>query len=75
MSMKYRRGWCMSCSQFVFVRGEKKAVNHILHLILSIFTSGLWLFVWLLVVLSAGAKPHLCPTCGEELSDYRHKML
>jgi hypothetical protein len=73
MSMKYRRGWCMSCSQFV--RGEKKAVNHILHLILSIFTSGLWLFVWLLVVLSAGAKSHLCPTCGEELSDYRPKML
>jgi hypothetical protein len=34
----------------VIRRGGK--VNHILHLILSILTAGIWLFVWLLLVLT-----------------------
>ena len=31
-------------------------VNHILHLLLSVFTFGLWLPVWLLVALVSGEK-------------------
>ena len=31
-------------------------VNHILHLLLSVFTLGLWLPVWLLVALVSGEK-------------------
>ena len=36
----------------VFVRG--RPVNHVLHLLLSVFTLGLWLLVWLLVSLNGG---------------------
>lgn len=32
----------------VILRGKK--VNHILHLILSLLTAGLWLIVWLLLI-------------------------
>lgn len=33
-----------------------KPTNHILHLILSIITLGVWLIVWVLVVIFAGQK-------------------
>jgi hypothetical protein len=35
---------------------RKKHTNHILHLLLSIFTGGLWLIVWLIV--ANGNKRH-----------------
>jgi hypothetical protein len=31
-------------------------VNHILHLLLSVFTCGLWLPVWLLIMMFGGTK-------------------
>lgn len=34
---------------------RKTKVNHILHLLLSILTAGLWLIVWFLVVIFAMA--------------------
>lgn len=34
----------------VLIKG--KQVNHILHLILSIITAGIWLIVWLLLVIT-----------------------
>lgn len=45
--------------EFVVVR-PPDPVNHILHLILSIFTAGLWLFVWLFLVIDArGEQRHV----------------
>ena len=40
--------------QAVFVNG--KPVNHILHLILSAFTLGLWLLVWAALAIFGGEK-------------------
>ncbi len=40
--------------QAVLVRGRR--VNHILHLLLSIFTCGLWIIVWLALGLFGGEK-------------------
>jgi hypothetical protein len=31
-------------------------VNHILHLLLSVFTCGLWLPIWLLIMMFGGVK-------------------
>lgn len=36
--------------------------NHVLHLLLSIITVGLWIFVWLFVALVGGSKP-TCQNC------------
>jgi hypothetical protein len=45
-------GWeFKSQSQFSAVFIKRKKVNHILHLILSVVTSGFWLLVWLALVL------------------------
>lgn len=34
----------------VLIKGKK--VNHVLHLVLSLITAGLWLIVWLLLILT-----------------------
>lgn len=40
--------------QIVLIKG--KPVNHVLHLLLSIITLGVWLIVWLLVAMLGGEK-------------------
>ncbi len=37
---------------------EGKKVNHVLHLILSIVTVGLWLVVWIIMAIVGGEKRH-----------------
>ena len=51
-----RRVESQSDYQAVLLRGKK--VNHILHLLLSVFTAGLWLLVWL-SLLGKGIKREL----------------
>jgi hypothetical protein len=45
------------------VLARAKGTSHILHLLLTIVTGGLWLIVWLLV--SAKKKDWRCPLCGQ----------
>jgi hypothetical protein len=54
--------------QAVVVYG--RPVNHVLHLLLSIFTAGLWIFVWLIVGLTGGEKRELI-TIDEHGQVYR----
>jgi len=39
------------------------APNHVLHLLLSLVTFGLWLPIWILIAFFSGASP-TCMTCG-----------
>jgi len=57
ISNRVHEGWrveSQSDYQAVMVRGHRP--NHILHLILSIITLGVWLIVWLLVAAWGGEK-------------------
>lgn len=52
-----RKGWRIESQtdyQAVMVKGNR--TNHVLHLILSILTLGVWLIVWALVALMGGEK-------------------
>ena len=47
------------------VRAYRKGTNHILHLILTICTGGLWSIIWIGVGIKfSGWK---CPTCGNKV--------
>lgn len=49
-----RRGWrveSQSDFQATFIRGHRP--NHVLHLLLTIVTLGLWVIVWILVSISS----------------------
>jgi hypothetical protein len=45
-------GEITSRSDFSAVLRYGQPVNHVLHLILSVLTLGIWLFIWLLLVLT-----------------------
>jgi hypothetical protein len=45
------------------VLAEKQTPNHVLHLLLSVVTGGLWLPIWLLITVLGGGR-FKCPSCG-----------
>lgn len=55
-------GFCSSCDRRVVV--FRKGTNHILHLILTLLTLGLWLIVWFGSSVKFGGWR--CQTCGSE---------
>lgn len=60
MATDVRMGYCLDCG----CRGrlERKGINHILHLLLTVFTAGLWGIIW---ILSAVVRqPWYCANCG-----------
>lgn len=62
------RRYCPEDDQMVLA--EKQTPNHILHLLLSLVTAGLWIVVWILVTIGAHLGAYRCPHCGAKT---RHK--
>lgn len=60
--METKRAHCPDCDRTV--RAERRPVNHVLHLLATVFLCGLWLPVWILVALGLGREPYRCPECG-----------
>ncbi len=58
--MEYRSGFCAVCGAQRKV--ERPGTNHVLHLLLTIFTCMLWLVVWFLVSVQFGGWR--CTFCG-----------
>jgi len=60
MGINYTSGFCKSCEERrkLFRKGS----NHVLHLILTLLTVGLWAIVWLGVSIKFGGWR--CDTCG-----------
>jgi len=66
MGQKHTQKYCKACQENVLA--VKKEPNHILHLILTILTSGMWLIVWLLV--SIFQDSWRCSKCKKRLQLY-----
>jgi hypothetical protein len=60
MAVKQKSAWCPTCQQQRLFTAPKP--SHALHLILTIFTAGIWLIVWLLIGGKTG--PYRCTVCG-----------
>ena len=60
MGQKAVQGFCTRENEWVMAYENKP--NHILHLLLTIFTGGLWLIVW--IIIANGAKGPICSRCG-----------
>lgn len=61
--MIVRKRFCKVCGQQRPF--EKDRVNHLLHLLFTILTVGIWSIAWLSLVLINSAKRIRCRTCGE----------
>lgn len=57
-------GFCRGCNRQVLLR--RKGTNHVLHLLLTVFTAGLWLIVWVIASIKIGGWR--CSLCGLKVS-------
>lgn len=62
MGTVQERRFCLAENRPVLA--VKQTPNHILHLLLSIVTAGIWLIVWLAQAIYP--RPYLCPNCGSK---------
>jgi len=60
MAEEYKSAFCKNCDEQRKVARPK--TNHILHLLLTIVTAGLWLIIWIGVAIKFGGWR--CDTCG-----------
>lgn len=62
MGLEQANFYCPQCRQpRLFTR---QGINHVFHLIASLFLCGTWLFVWLLIAMSHSANSYFCQVCG-----------
>ena len=65
MSTYQHMFFCRTCNKSTIHLASKP--NHILHLLLSIITAGLWIPVWLLLAVTGRLKNiGECTSCGSE---------
>jgi len=63
MATQQRRHYCKTCGQSRLF--TKQSVNHVLHLILSVLTGGVWVVIWILAGLASLLTPFRCTDCGK----------
>ena len=61
-SMKQIQGFCPTCNQRRMY--AKPGINHVVHALVSVFTCGLWLLVWIIVIIANSSKSYRCQSCG-----------
>ncbi len=63
MGVQHSQRYCDRCGDYVLA--IRKGTNHILHLLLSIITFGLWIIIWVLVSIKIGGWR--CSKCGSSV--------
>jgi hypothetical protein len=62
--------YCKNCKKSTVQ--VKQRANHILHLLLSVVTVGIWLIVWFFIALFTSDTP-ICTICGNEVKNNNNK--
>jgi hypothetical protein len=66
--MNITKGFCHDCDKNVKL--QKKGLNHILHIILTIFTLGVWGLIYVVLLIAAlGGFGWKCSECGSDEVD------
>ena len=55
-------------------RSQPETVNHILHLLITVFLLGLWLPFWIMLSVFSGSSTTACTVCGKTERYSRHKQ-
>lgn len=55
---------CKDCGQQRLFTKER--ISHVLHLLLTLVTGGLWIPVWVICGIVNLTRPYHCPICGKE---------
>jgi hypothetical protein len=66
MQPKQTIEYCEKCSKQTLHIAQ--AINHILHLLLSVVTGGFWIIVWICIGITSGKG--ICTICGTTDTDH-----
>jgi len=66
MGVEQTQRFCDHCNEYVLA--VRKGTNHILHLLLSIITGGIWIIVWIPVSMKMGGWR--CSKCGSPVCKF-----
>lgn len=58
------QSYCSICRKPTLHELDPRTVNHVLHLIISLFCCGFWVPVWILLAMTAPRRFVRCLTCG-----------
>lgn len=75
MSVIQTSAYCATCGRQTL--HTKQRINHVLHLLLTIITAGLWgLFVWLPLGLTNSSRRAMCTSCGSKpgFASFKHDL-
>ena len=61
--MKTTQRYCHTCN--AARPFHKNTTNHLLHLLLSLVTLGVWIPVWIVIAFSSPFRRYRCGRCGE----------
>jgi len=64
MTQQEATGFCRGCNRQMMIR--RKGTNHVLHLLLTLVTFGIWIIVWILASIKLGGWR--CVQCGMGVS-------
>lgn len=60
--------YCKNCGENVIGERQVKDTNHILHFLITLFTFGIWVIVWILVAFNFQIGGYKCTKCGKGVS-------
>lgn len=60
---------------YVVLSKEKKAINHILHFLITCFTFGLWSVVWIYLIITLSQKKNILVAVDENGNLFEDKCL
>lgn len=72
MSFKIDQRECRVCQRKVL--GLRRRPNHVLHLLLSLGTGGLWLLGWMVITLNSEDEPWRCTSCESPTDEVEHSV-
>lgn len=67
--------FCHTCQRPTLHTARLETPNHVLHLLISVFTCGLWLPVWLVLIVATKSAPWRCSQCGGTYADDENTAL
>lgn len=64
MPIVFTTRYCQYCKRQT--QYERQGANHILHLILTVLTGGLWLLGWIAIAILSRFRPRYCCNCRNQ---------
>jgi rubrerythrin len=64
MATEHSQRYCPVCRKNVLA--IRQDINHIVHLLLTIITCGIWAIFWIGFAVDQTGWPWRCPNCGEK---------